>query len=460
METPQYNILIVDDAEVNLLILENMIQSMGHYPVPVSSGEAALAAIEVSQPDLILLDIVLPGLDGYDVLKFLKEDPVLCNIPVIMISSLDETDSVVKCIQLGAEDYITKPFTIPLLMARVNSVLEKRQVSLRAERLGRYTLDEKIGDGGMADVYLAQHVLLRRPTAVKVLKREMVSEENLAMFEHEVQITSTLVHPNTIVVFDYGRTPDCRFYYAMEYLDGISLQTLVDITGPIPEERVIRILKQVCGSLSEAHSKNLIHRDIKPSNIMLCNRGGEFDVVKVLDFGIVQTIKENEDSTDQSFVMGTPAYMPPEALQEGKVMDGRSDLYSLALVGFFLLTGKSPFNIDSIEKSIYAQVNDTPQAPSVFLGKDIITDLDQLILNCLEKDMTIRPTNARTLYDSLDRCQPSQEWTRSRAEEWWQEQDFRRTSPPSEELSPGTSIRTLSIDLISPRTQTLLEHSP
>lgn len=454
------NILIVDDLEVNLLILENMVQSMGHHAVTAANGEDALTAIETSHPDLILLDIVLPGIDGYEVLEFLKGDPVLCNIPVIMISSLGETDSVVKCIQLGAEDYITRPFTIPLLMARVNGVLEKQQASLKAERLGRYTLDVKIGDGGMADVYLAQHVLLRRPTAVKVLKREMISEENLAMFEHEVQITSTLAHPNTIVIFDYGRTPDCRFYYAMEYLDGISLQTLIDFTGPIPEGRVVHILKQVCGSLSEAHSKDLIHRDIKPSNIMLCNRGGEFDVVKVLDFGIVQTIQEHEDSSDDSFVMGTPAYIPPEALQDGKSMDGRSDLYSLALVGYFLLTGTSPFNLASIEKSIYAQVNDIPKVPSEILGQEISPDLEHLILKCLEKDITNRPANARTLYDSLDQCQHVEEWTRIRAEEWWKKQDFRRTSPSSEELSSEASIRTLSIDLMSPRTQSLLEQSP
>ena len=439
--------------------MEDLVQSMGHHPIPVASGEAALEAIEKSKPDIILLDIVLPGLDDYEVLQQLKQCPILCGIPVIMITALGETESVVKCIQLGAEDYITKPFTIPLLKARISSVLEKQQASLHAEQLGRYTLDEKIGEGGMAEVYLAHHALLRRPTAVKVLRREMLNEENLALFEREVQITSKLTHPNTIVIFDYGRTPDCCFYYAMEFLDGISLQTLVENFGPVPEERVIHILKQVCGSLAEAHSNDLIHRDIKPANIMLCDRGGEFGVVKVLDFGIVQTMTKDTNALEPDYVMGTPVYMPPEALQKGNDLDGRSDLYSLALVGVFLLTGKDLFKKDDLEKTIDAQINESPVALSVIMGNKVSPDFDQLILSCLEKYMAERPASARDLYEALERCQPSQDWTRTRAEEWWKEQDKRRSALPSDENSLESSMRTLSIDLMSPRTQKLLDRS-
>lgn len=459
MHPTQTNILIVDDAEINLLILEDAVRSMGHLPVPVDSGEAALAAIESSQPDLILLDIVLPGLDGYDILQKLKQDPILCSIPVIMISSLDETESVVKCIQLGAEDYITKPFSLPLLKARISSVLEKIQASLRAEQLGRYTLDEKIGEGGMAEVYLAHHALLRRPTAVKVLKRDMVSENSLAMFEHEVQITSKLTHPNTIVVFDYGRTPEGCFYYAMEYLDGISLQTLIDNNGPIPEERVIHILKQVCGSLSEAHENSLIHRDIKPANIMLCNRSGEFDVVKVLDFGIVQSIRENEDSPQEEYALGTPAYMPPESLRAGIELDGRSDLYSLGLVGYFLLTGRSPFKMEDLDKTVEAQLNEIPQSPSAYLNNDISSDFEALILQCLEKDMSKRPENARSLSDSLEKCQSSQDWNRSRAKEWWAEQKTPIKALPKKDNDLNTITKTMAItiDLMVPRDQDYID---
>jgi len=171
-------------------------------------------------------------------------------------------------------------------------------------------------------------------------------------------------------------------------------------------------------------------------------------------------MKENEDSPQQSYVMGTPAYMPPESLRAGNDLDGRSDLYSLALVGFFLLTGKSPFNADGLEKMIDAQLNETPEAPSVILGKDISPDLDRLILNCLEKDMVKRPANARNLYESLDRCQSSQDWTRGLAEEWWNEQDCHRASREPDQSDSDSTMRTLSIDLMSPRTQALLDQSP
>lgn len=453
MHPSPFKILIVDDTKINLLILEDMIQTMGHLPISVESGEAALVAIEDSQPDLILLDIILPGLDGYEILQKLKKDPILCSIPVVMISSLGDSESVVKCIQLGAEDYITKPFNIPLLKARITSVMEKRQAALKADQLGRYTLEKKIGEGGMAEVYLAHHALLRRPTAVKVLKRKHLNEENLKLFEREVQITSKLTHPNTIVIFDYGRTPDGLFYYAMEYLEGISLQKLVEQNGPIPEERVIHILKQVCGSLAEAHAHGLIHRDIKPANIMLCNRGGEYDVVQVLDFGIVQIMSEKDRAAQEDYVLGTPAYMPPESLQSGTELDGRSDLYSLALVAYFLLTGKDPFNKESLEKTIEAQINEAPVSLSIILGEKISPDFDRLILKCLEKEMENRPPNARNLRASLEQCQLPHDWTRSQAEEWWDQQSERTLSPDTTDNLSDNSPRTLSIDLLSPRTQ-------
>ncbi|MFK5921193.1 MAG: protein kinase [Verrucomicrobiota bacterium] len=453
MQSPPLKILLVDDTKINLLILEDLVRSMGHLSISVESGEAALASIEDSQPDLILLDIILPGLDGYEVLQKLKKSPLHCGIPVVMISSLGDTESVVKCIQLGADDYVTKPFTLPLLKARITSVMEKRQASLKADQLGRYTLEKKIGEGGMAEVYLAHHALLRRPTAVKVLKRKMLNEENLSLFEREVQITSKLTHPNTIVIFDYGRTPDGFFYYAMEYLDGISLQSLVEQNGPVPEERVIQILKQVCGSLAEAHANGLIHRDIKPANIMLCNRGGEYDVVQVLDFGIVQSMSEKEQAAQEDYVLGTPAYMPPESLQSGTELDGRSDLYSLALVAYFLLTGKDPFNKGSLEKTIEAQINEAPVSLSIILGEKISPDFDHLILKCLEKEMENRPPNARNLRASLEQCQHPHDWTRSQAEKWWDQQAAHSASLDTAAPLSDNSPRTLSIDLLSPRTQ-------
>ena len=216
---------------------------------------------------------------------------------------------------------------------------------LIARQLGRYTLDEKIGEGGMGVVYRAHHAMLRRPTAVKLLRPEKINEKSISRFEREVQLTSHLTHANTITIYDFGRTPEGLFYYAMEYLDGIDLQALVARHGPQPDGRVIRILSQMCASLVEAHGIGLIHRDIKPSNIILTRRGGVFDFVKVVDFGLVKAVDAGTISaltTDDS-VVGTPLYMAPEAIRQPDRADARTDVYAVAAVGYFLLTGRPVF---------------------------------------------------------------------------------------------------------------------
>src|SRR5262249_27427531 len=180
-----------------------------------------------------------------------------------------------------------------------------------AQHLGQYTLREKIGEGGMGEVYRAEHAMLRRPTALKLLLPGRVSPEALRRFEREVQLTSQLAHPNTVVIYDYGRTPDGIFYYAMEHLPGLPLDRVILDDGPQPEARVVHLLKQICASLAEAHRISLVHRDIKPANVMLCDRGGTYDVVKVLDFGLVKELDRGEDSgvTKAEHVIGTPLYM-------------------------------------------------------------------------------------------------------------------------------------------------------
>ncbi|MCA9108166.1 MAG: serine/threonine protein kinase, partial [Planctomycetales bacterium] len=190
----------------------------------------------------------------------------------------------------------------------------------------------------------------RRPTAIKMLNVDRVNDDSIKRFEHEVQITCQLNHPNTIAIYDYGRTPEGVFYYAMEYLDGIDLQKLVEQYGPLPESRVAHILNQICGSLYEAHSKGLVHRDIKPANIMLNRRGGDADVVKVLDFGLVKAIdsKHQQLASASNGLTGTPLYMSPEAIQSPMLVDACSDLYAVGGVAYFLLTGQPVFNAASI----------------------------------------------------------------------------------------------------------------
>ena len=219
-----------------------------------------------------------------------------------------------------------------------------RQTVREARRLGPYTLVEKIGEGGMGAVYRAQHALLRRPTAIKILPPERAGQMDLARFEREVQMTSLLTSPHTVSVYDFGRTPDGLFYYAMEYLDGIDLDELVRRGGPMPPGRVIRVLRQVCEALGEAHREGLIHRDIKPANILLCERGGKPDFAKVVDFGLVKKVAGADPGvTAESVALGTPHYMAPEALRSPEGIDARSDVYSLGATAYFLLTGHTVF---------------------------------------------------------------------------------------------------------------------
>ena len=288
-------------------------------------------------------------------------------------------------------------------------------------RLGQYTLEEKIGEGGMGKVYRARHAMLRRPTAVKILKPQDVTEESIGRFEREVQLTSMLTHPNTIAIYDYGRTPLGLFYYVMEYLSGVNLKELVDYAGPLPASRVIHIMTQACGSLEEAHLAGLIHRDIKPLNILLCERGASADVVKVLDFGLVKDIQSPKDTqlTAPNVVTGTPNYVSPEGLRSPEGVDARSDLYSLGAVAFFLLTGREVFAGENVFDICNAVLNTAPPRPSSVSAHSIPSDLESLVVACLDKAPGRRPQSARDLFNALSNCRDSGAWNREEALQWW-----------------------------------------
>jgi serine/threonine protein kinase len=332
----------------------------------------------------------------------------------------------------------------------VSRVIYGLQRTVReAMQLGNYTLEEKLGEGGMGIVYRARHAMLRRRTAVKLLPPEKAGEQAVARFEREVQLTAQLTHPNTVTVFDYGRTPDGIFYYAMELLGGASLEEVVALDGAQPPGRVIHVLQQVAGALSEAHAIGLIHRDIKPANIYLCEQGGEPDIPKVLDFGLVKEVNAGGGVglTQADTITGTPLYMSPESIRAPGTMDGRSDLYALGAVGYYLLTGGHVFEGNTLVEVCGHHLHTTPQAPSQRLGRVVPEDLETLLMECLEKEPSKRPETAAVLRQRLRRCGAFGEWDVERARLWWSDHSARiqeRRATPAEprpgDLLPGSLL--------------------
>jgi serine/threonine protein kinase len=350
----------------------------------------------------------------------------VCTAPLVIVSTLvwdapsplaHYGSSVVGAIFGGVA-----AFSYTVVSAIISQIIFGLQAKVRAAlQLGQYTLEEKIGEGGMGSVYKARHVLLRRPTAVKLLPPHKAGEQAIARFEREVRQTSRLTHPNTVAIFDFGHTPDGVFYYAMEYLEGVALDELVEIAGPQPAGRVIHILVQAADALAEAHGKGLIHRDVKPANIVLCERGGIDDVVKVLDFGLVKDVGTAEDAqlSVTAAITGTPLYIAPESLSDPTAIDGRTDLYALGGVAYELLTGQPVFDGKTVIEICSHHLHSEPRPPSERLGEPIDADLEAIVMQCLQKKPEDRPTDAAALRDALLACREAGSWSRGDAAEWW-----------------------------------------
>jgi hypothetical protein len=309
-------------------------------------------------------------------------------------------------------------FAFTLLVERLRASVRKS--TLTARRLGQYVLVQEIGRGATGMVYRARHTLLRRPVAIKLLSPDMTNESAVARFEAEVQMTSQLTHPNTVAIYDYGRTPEGLFYYAMEYLSGIDLDRLVKGFGPLPEGRIIHVLRQVCGSLAEAHRIGLIHRDIKPANILLTRRGGVCDLVKVLDFGLVKAMHQGGTAgLAADALVGTPHYIAPEAIEKPESVNAQTDIYSVGAVGYWLLTGKTLFEEDKVAALLAHQVKDDPPRPSARIDRVVSADLEGIIMQCLAKSPDKRPVSAEALDAALAGCSSAGAWTTVIADNWW-----------------------------------------
>ncbi len=294
----------------------------------------------------------------------------------------------------------------------------------KAKKFGQYRLRQKLGSGGMGEVYLADHQLLKRPSAIKLIRPGHDTDlRALARFELEVQATAKLSHWNTVEIFDYGRTDDGTFYYVMEYLPGMSLYDLVRRHGPMPAARVAHFLTQTCGALGEAHAAGLIHRDIKPANIFAAERGGLHDVAKLLDFGLVTAASgEALIDADQPVVAkgfaGSPLYMSPEQATGNGEPNFCSDIYSLGATAYFLLTGQPPFSGTSTSQVLRAHAKETVLPPSN-IRPEIPTDLEAVVLACLAKEPNHRFADVRQLQDALASCACAGQWTEQLAARWW-----------------------------------------
>jgi serine/threonine-protein kinase len=315
----------------------------------------------------------------------------------------------------------------------------------QARRLGQYVLEQKIGEGGMGEVYRAHHGMMRRPSALKLIRSDRAGELQIQRFEREVQLTARLTHPNTITIFDYGRTHDGVFYYAMELLDGANLQRIVAVGGPQAPGRVVRILTMVCGALTEAHAIGLIHRDIKPANIMLCTQGGERDVVKVLDFGLVKELEVDRqvELTAANSVTGTPQYMAPESILAPASVDARTDIYALGAVAYFLLAGDNVFTGESVLEVCSQHLHQKPK-PLSARGVAVPADLEAIVLACLEKKPEHRPQSTDELRRRLEAC-VVEPWDAESARLWWLDHRAELDSDAAESMS-ASAPRTIAVD--------------
>ena len=300
-----------------------------------------------------------------------------------------------------------------------------------ARELGSYELIERLGEGGMGEVWRGRHRLLARDAAIKLVRQSMLgasesaAHNQLRRFEREAQATAALNSQHTIRLFDFGAANDGSFYYVMELLNGRNLESLVDEFGPLSSPRAMYMLRQVCHSLGEAHARGFVHRDVKPANIFVCRMGLDYDFVKVLDFGLVQTRKADPalaaTATLQTaeHLIGTPAYMAPEVILGKDTVDRRADVYAIGCVAYFLLTGKRVFEDGTSMQALVDHVHTVPSAPSRKTSQAIPRAVDELVLACLKKNPDDRPADATEIFHRISSGNLSHGWSSVHAQAWW-----------------------------------------
>jgi eukaryotic-like serine/threonine-protein kinase len=392
----------------------------------VGSGWIGLSWVSVW---MLLFNVVVPTAPRYAVIAALAS---VTSVPAMVLLSLSVFPPVSRPDGLMIFQVFGFPYLLVVIMAYVGArvVYSLGTEVTRARELGSYRLEYRLGEGGMGEVWRASHRLLARPAAIKLIRSSGpenaagFSDDMRRRFEREAQVIAQLRSPHTVTLFDFGIAEEGLFYYVMELLEGVDADALIKRFGPIPAERVVHILRQMCHSLSEAESRGLVHRDIKPANIFLCRYGEDHDFVKVLDFGIAKVVHEPSSETQTAItihdvIQGTPAFIAPEQALGGADVDARADIYSTGCVAYWLLTGQLVFTADTAMKTLLAHAQTLPEPPSSRAGAPIPPDLDALVLSCLGKDREHRPRSARDLLRQLDTIALPQPWTDARAREWW-----------------------------------------
>lgn len=363
----------------------------------------------------------------------------LSTLPVLLQRELKPITSAVRA---GAWWLLST--TMAMMTSHVIYGLQ-REVH-RARRLGQYQLEEKLGEGGMGVVYRASHAMLRRPTAVKLLAPEKAGALTIARFEREVTLTARLTHPNTVTIYDYGRTPEGVFYYAMELLEGATLEHVVAVSGAQPAGRVIHVASQIASALCEAHALGLIHRDIKPANVILCERGGIADVVKVVDFGLVKELQSDAMAlTHAGSVSGTPLYLAPEAIRSPDAVDARVDLYALGALMYYLLAGEHVFRGQTTMEVCAHHLHTEPVPVAERSGTPVGPALASLVMDCLAKDPERRPRSAEAVLERLQASAEASTWAARDARRWWSEHGSKLRVAHA--AGKGSGQSTLAIDL-------------
>jgi hypothetical protein len=378
----------------------------------------------------LLFTVVVPTVPRRAVVAALAS---VSSVPVVVgLAMLTDITSSFNPHPLEFFFWFVFPYMLVVMMAYVGARVVYglgTEVS-RARELGSYRLVERLGQGGMGEVWRAKHRLLARPAAIKLIRpsltedgRPGASEDAQRRFEREAQAIARLRSPHTVNLFDFGSADDGSFYYVMELLEGLDADTLVRRCGPVPAERAIHLLRQICHSLSEAESYGLVHRDIKPANVFLCRYGEDYDFVKVLDFGIVKATSDVAETapalTREMSVHGTPAFMAPEQALGGTNVDGRADIYATGCVAYWLLTGQLVFTAETPMALLLRHAQTLPTPPSARTELPIPAALERLVLSCLAKNPADRPQSAKELSRRLAEVESAGAWTEERARDWW-----------------------------------------